>query len=477
MESRFTKALAATVLFFMSATVAAFDFNGNKWLRAEADFYVNMEGFSGTQISWNAAFIAAMEAWSEQTVFDFSLVEERFDPCLVDGRSSVDFSANYCGTEFGTNTLAVTVRRFAGQTLGPARITEADVVVNDTVDFNIYDGPLVQFGIQGIDFGRVALHELGHVIGLDHETNNAAIMAPNIGNVFELQQDDINGVTALYSGLQACEIKLLVFGASENDLSSSDCTVSELTVGGTDHSLLDMYQFQIGQSTDFNFSVDSELLDAVLIVATTDLEYIAIDFDASDQCGSTLNTTLDPGSYFLIVNTFDEPIKDDCGVVGSYQLRADYSASGSPSLGTSTSLSGSFSLARYTGGISADGGNSFRNVFAPDEALQINAQITPDIQHLGEDGFLVVAALIEDQILMLNSQGEFVDVTLNPLPAIPFASKPLDVLESLTIATDLIPRDLGIEEIEANIVVGYGLDANPSDIFYHLTPLNLTVLP
>lgn len=477
MRSSLVHALATVTVLFMGTSAAAFDFSGSKWLRAKADFYVDMEGISGTQISWNAAFIAAMDTWSEQSLFDFTLVEENIDPCLIDGRSSVDFAADFCGTEFGSNTLAVTVRRFAPQALGPSRIAEADIVVNDSIEFNVYDGPLVQFGVPGLDFGRVALHELGHVIGLDHESSNQAIMAPNIGNLFELQEDDIAGVAALYSGLEACEVKLLAFGASNNGLGGNDCTVKELTVGGTDESFLDLYQFQIGQTTDFNFTVDSSVLDAVLLIATTDLEFITVDFGANEQCGSSLNTSLDPGSYFLIVNTFDQPVKDDCGISGTYQLRADYSSSSKPSMGTSTSLLGSFNLARYSGGISTDGGATYRNVFAPDDSLQIEAEITTDVRHRGKDGFLVVAALLENQILMLNAQGEFVDVGHNPDPIIAFASKPLNAIETLSIATDLVPSALGIDEIEANIVVGYGLDSNPQDIFYHLVPLNLTVRP
>lgn len=477
MRSPLVPALATVMVLLMSASAVAYDFSGSKWLGAKADFYVDMDGISATQISWNAAFIAAMDAWSEQTMFDFTAIAENTDPCRIDGLSSVDFTADLCGSEFGANTLAVTMRRFAGQTLGPSRITEADIMVNDSIQYNVYDGPLIQFGISGIDFGRVALHELGHVIGLDHESSNTAIMSPNIGNVFELQEDDINGVTALYSGLDACVIQTLVFGASSNGLGGTDCTVRELTVGGTDDSFLDLYQFQVNQATDFNFTVDSDVLDAVIIVATTDLEYLAFDFDATEQCSSSLSTSLDAGTYFLIVNTFDQVVKEECGVSGTYQLRADYSSSGKPSLGANTSLLGGFNLARYSGGISADGGASYRNVFAPDDALEITAEISTDILHQGKDGFLVVAALLENQILMLNPQGNFVDVGLNPDPIVRFTSKRLAATETLTIATDLVPRALGIEEIEANIVVGYGLDSNPQNIFYHLVPLNLTVRP
>ena len=208
----------------VAAPAAGFDFGGSKWQEAKADFYVDMDGISATQISWNQAFITAMDAWSEQSIFSFNLIQESVDPCLVDGKSSVDFGEDFCGTEFGASTLAVTVRRFEPQILGPPNIIESDVIINQQEEFDIFDGPLRQFGVTfaGLDFGRVALHELGHVIGLDHEETNAAIMAPNISNLFELQEDDIDGVEALYSGLSNCEINNLVFGEVSEALESRD---------------------------------------------------------------------------------------------------------------------------------------------------------------------------------------------------------------------------------------------------------------
>lgn len=473
------KVLGAACACLAGFSVSAFEFGGSKWQNAETDFYVDMEGMSATQISWNQAFIAAMDTWTEQSIFEFNLIPEKVDPCLIDGKSSVDFGEDFCGSEFGSNTLAVTVRRFEPQILGPPNIIESDVIVNQQEDFDIFDGPLVQFGktFAGLDFSRVALHELGHVIGLDHEESNDAIMAPNISNLFELQEDDIDGVEALYSGLSNCQIENLVFGEISEILDGSDCTVRELTLGGNDRSRLDLYEFVVFETSDFDFNVTSSVLDAVLILATADLEYLNVDTNSPEDCDSNLSATLIPGSYLLMVNTFSSRVKDDCGILGNYRLRSNFSSSAQPYLGGPTSLQGSLNFAQFSGGITANDGASFTNVFAPDDSLDISADIRIDVRHRGEAGFLVVAALLEDQILMLNSQGEFIDVGLDASPIIPFASKTLGTTESINIATDLIPAEIGIQEIEANIVVGYGLDSNPADIFYHNTPLNLTVLP
>ncbi len=467
--------LAVSLLYCHSAS--AFDIDGTKWFGAQATFYVDMEGVSATQISWNTAFIEAMDDWNEQTLFDFSLVQENFDPCLDNGFSSVDFSEDFCGTEFGANVLAVTLRRFEQQILGPPLIREADIVVNQEEEFNVFDGDIVQFGLAGLDFRRVALHELGHVIGLGHEFTEEAIMAPSIGDVFQLQDDDIAGVKALYTGLTNCAVNSLVFGEVSQALNEGDCTVQDLTLGGGDDSLLDLYQFKLSDTTDLTFSASSSILDVVLILATTELEYLDVDSESPEDCNSTLEASLGPGDYLLIVNTFDQPIKDDCGVLGNYQLVSQFSSGAEPFLGGNTSTLGTFNLSRFTGGITADSGATFSNVFSANDSLDISAEIRVDLRHRGQPGFLVVAALVEDQILMLNPQAEFVDVTASPIPALRFVSKVLETFEPITVATDLIPAALGIEELEADIVVGYGLDSNPGDIFYHQVPLNLTIRP
>lgn len=58
---------------------------------------------------------------------------------------------------------------------------------------------------QPIDFESVALHELGHAIGLDHSSDSAAVMFSTYsGSLNELTMDDIEGVQALY-GTDDCD--------------------------------------------------------------------------------------------------------------------------------------------------------------------------------------------------------------------------------------------------------------------------------
>ena len=104
-------------------------------------------------------------------------------------------------------------------------------------------------------------------------------------------------------------------------------------------------------------------------------------------------------------------------------------------------------------------------------------QIEIDPQHQGLAGFLVVAALLEEQTLLLNSLGQFVDSAANPGVIVRAANRVLSAIEELTVATDLIPAELGIDDIVVDFIIGYGLSSEPEEIYFHRVPLNLTVSP
>lgn len=470
--------LQLALLLVGGPQVFAFDFDGLKWKGAEAEFYVKLTGIAGSGISWNNAFIAAMNEWTEKTPFNFILREEVKSPCFVDGVSSVALMQDLCGTEFGTNTLAVTfIRQTEPQLLGQPNIIESDIIVKDSGELDIFDGNLRQPGIQGLDFRRIALHELGHVIGLGHETSNAAIMAPDIGNVDRLQADDIAAVEALYGGLSNCTISNLNFGLIANALDVNDCTVQELTAGSTDSSFIDIYRFDLSSETLLEFTMTSSTLDSVLLLSDTDLEFLALDDKSRNECDSVLSQTLPPGSYFLHANTYDVPVRADCGNSGEYLLSVSFSSGGPISLGPGASLLGSDSSAGFSGGITRDNGLSFGNRFTPEDSLDITAKIEIDPLHQGQPGLLVVAAVIGEQTLFMNQQGQFVDSAANP-GFIPSASvKFLSAVEQLNIVTDLVPAALNIQDLVVNFHVAYGLISSPSELYYNQSPLNLTVSP
>jgi len=463
------------ILLLSSVQISAFNINGTKWPTGEIEFYVDMNGTSSSGITWNAAFTAAMNDWNTQTPFNFILRKENQDPCAIDYLNSVGFSNDLCGSAFGSNTLAVTLARFESAILGEPIFVEADIVIDQNQKLDVYDGKILSFGMGGLDFRRIALHELGHVIGLEHESDNAAIMGPNIGNLDRLQADDIAGAEKLYDGVINCVVSELAFGSFSNALDANDCKVNELLYGSSDTSPIDLYRFELTSSATLSLGMTSSTLDSVLLIADKNLQVISFDDKSSKECNSSLTQFLVPGNYFLLVNTYDIPVKTKCGNSGEYKINAFLNSGGLNPLGLSASLGGATANAIFRGGITSNDGVSYTNQFAPSAALDISMRIDIDSEHIGQAGFLVIAAAVGEQILFLNEQGQFVDSAANPGVIIRTTSKVLSSVEELMVVENLVPASLGISEMEVGFYFGYGINSNPNDLYYHLAPLNLII--
>lgn len=460
-----------------SMQASAFEIDGRRWPTGEIEFYVALDGTAASGISWHAAFIAAMNDWNDETAFNFILRENYRDPCLIDGLNSAGFTDNLCGSEFGKNTLAVTVQNFKSAVLGEPTIAESDIVINQNIEFNVYDGRLMQFGIKGLDFRRMALHELGHVIGLDHETSSVAIMAPTIGNLDRLQADDIAGAQMLYDGAINCAVNELVLGSFNNALDATDCKVSELLPGSSDTSPVDLYRFALSNPTTLSLSMSSSTLDSVLLIADENFEVIGFDKKSSGRCDSSLTQLLQPGTYFLLANTFDTQIKNECGISGGYKIDASMKSGGLNPLGSTASLTGAAVNAQFNGGITSDNGVSFTNQFVPAASLDVSVRIDIDPQHVDQAGFLVIAAVVDKQILFLNEQGQFVDSASNPGVITRANNKILTAVEESTVVDNLVPESLGISEMQVDFFFGYGLSSSPNELYYHQLPLRLIIAP
>ena len=477
-NSGLKSAVSMLVACWVVAAVA-FDFSGEKWPGGETEFYFALEGTSGTGRLWNTAFSEALLDWNGATDFNYILRQEYRDPCVSDSLNGVDFTEDVCGTEFGEQTLAVTLISTQIQLLGPPKMTEADIVVNQGVPLDIFDGNLQQFGARfdGIDFRRIALHELGHALGLDHELSASAVMAETVSNLDRLTEDDIAGVNTLYGGLANCTVRVLSYGQTTDALTAGDCTVDELTLGNSDDSFIDVYSFELVESTTIQFEMASTGLDSVLILADSKLQYLGFDDKQSGSCSSSLSQTLDPGSYLILANTFDEPVQEACGGTGSYELTVTFSSSGTPDLGNNTSLNGGSSSARFRAGVTADNGSSFGNRFSASDSLDLDVSIDIDPSHVGQAGFLIIAALVDGEILLLNQQGHFVNYTHNSAQLIKATTKVLSATEAFAVLTDFVPAEVGIDSIIVDFFVGYGLDSEPAEVYFHQTPLNLIVVP
>jgi hypothetical protein len=472
--------LLALCVLFATIPSDAYEFPGNKWSGAETEFHVALTGVSTSGVPWSTAFIHAMDDWNNETDFNFVLREEFRDPCELDFINSVGFSDNVCGSAFGANTIAVALRDLQPSILGPAELVEGDIVINSLKSFNVYDGPSLptQIGTPAnpIDFRRVVLHELGHVIGMAHNDDQPAIMNSVIGSTFELQPDDIDGVNALYGILDNCYISPVGFGRFENSLQPGDCTVDQLLHGNDDASFIDVRRLKLKDAATVSLTMSAASLDSVILIADSELGILEIDDDSGPGCDAQLTRFLPAGTYHLLANTYDE--SSPCGAItGPYALDIDLSYADLISLGSLLTVKGSNSSAVFSGGISSNDGASFGNRFSATDSLDVTGEIQIDPLHQGLPGFIVIAAVVDGDILLKNSASQFVNYVIGSGPLIKAASKTLEPLETLKILENLVPLQIGISNIRVDFFIGYGLDSNPQELYYHTDPITLVVEP
>ena len=171
------------------------------WADPEATLTLGLLCIPGPDPCYHAEVVAAAADWNAVGArFTFHTTSYLADPCAHgDRRNTVSFSSTQCGMDFPPDVLAVTITSF----FPPGEIVEADVVFNlgSDADFSwaAYAGPR---RASVIDFSRVALHEFGHVFGLDHPDEHGqvvqAIMNSKTSDLDRLQADDIEGIHAIY---------------------------------------------------------------------------------------------------------------------------------------------------------------------------------------------------------------------------------------------------------------------------------------
>jgi hypothetical protein len=203
---KFTRALPlfAAALLSTAAPLFAFRLSDIAW---PLDSTVNMQlSLGNTSVSYpltdgSSSFEAvatdALAGWNQHLArFHFAAAGSSGGaPSNGDGRNSVFFSSTIFGDSFDSSTLAVTLRRTSSDTT----INEADVIFNSARKFDSYRGGLRS---TAFDFHRIAQHEFGHVLGLDHPDDAGqdlpALMNAHVSNLDSLAKDDIVGGGYLY---------------------------------------------------------------------------------------------------------------------------------------------------------------------------------------------------------------------------------------------------------------------------------------
>ncbi len=312
------KAFSALALSLFLSGAWAYVLSGSRWPSPEATFVydlANPERTSPSGISWNQAFEQAMARWSERTVFTFrGQPGTSADPCHEDGLNTVAFRRDECGFAFGSTTLAITYSFFSR-----GRLRETDIVFNANEAWDVYDGPL-RHG--ATDFTRVAVHELGHALGLDHEDRLPAIMASRVGDLSLPQKDDLQGVAALYGGLSplpaACQMQALPLNAwIQGRLEAADCRRLDIAESefASDDSAVDLYALELPTAGLLVVQMNSERLDPYLEIRQGQ-QILASDDDSGSGTNALISIHLPQGRYQLVANSATSWLQ-----TGDYRLK------------------------------------------------------------------------------------------------------------------------------------------------------------
>jgi hypothetical protein len=156
---------------------------------------------------WDTNVAEALGLWNTIVPNFFTMDATVAAPCdRRNGVNTITFVHEHCGDSFGD--VAAVTRKSYLQRSGRFFLSEADVVLNANLCWNAYAGPLrpctaFLSRFPAIDIRRVMLHELGHVLGLEHPDEAGqtvvAIMNSRLSDVDTLMQDDRDGAVFLYS--------------------------------------------------------------------------------------------------------------------------------------------------------------------------------------------------------------------------------------------------------------------------------------
>ncbi|MFT5680913.1 MAG: hypothetical protein ACI8RZ_001819, partial [Myxococcota bacterium] len=187
----------------LPAAASAYTFTGITWSwqnhPIEDPFLLDADSFPADEVSGDdveQAIIDAMASWNDAGL-DLTLNyggQISDGELLTDGFFNIFYTETYSGASEGTLAFAATWSTASGEGV------DCDIVFVGENDYGAVNwsadagGP----GNGEVDVQAVAVHELGHCLGLGHSTSSSATMYAYYSYDRTLHSDDLDGAAALY---------------------------------------------------------------------------------------------------------------------------------------------------------------------------------------------------------------------------------------------------------------------------------------
>lgn len=317
-----------------------FSLEGQSWTR---DRTVRMQlsfgmprTLSDGSTSFNQVALGALESWNTYLVH-LQFAGNLASPVPTandDDENSCFFSSSAFGDSFGEDVLAITLLSYRG-----AIFEQSDTIFNTSFTWDSYRGP-IRSGV--VDLRRVALHEFGHTLGLDHPDDHkqtvVAIMNSHIGNLDNLAADDIAGAQSLYNtgpAYQTVPDAPVLKNISTRGYIASD---DNALIGGfiVQGSLPATVVIRAVGPSLSEVGLTGQLVDPVLTVYDANQNQIATNddwfnatnsaiissygLDPSNSRESAVYLSLQPGAYTVIVKSFSDADSPPTTGVGLFEL-------------------------------------------------------------------------------------------------------------------------------------------------------------
>ncbi len=207
MRTRWLVVAIACALLFAVRSGRAYSLNGTQWTPGTGIVMQLQQGaapgvLADGNVDRDAVTTGALTTWN--TVLggvSFAAARDTaVPPAILNNVNDVIWGDDVYGDPFGDGVAALTVYVYGADDI----TTEADVIFNRKFRWDSYRGNVrkASDGTPLVDMGRIALHEFGHVLGLNHPDADGqavkAVMNSRPGDTDSLQRDDIDAVISIY---------------------------------------------------------------------------------------------------------------------------------------------------------------------------------------------------------------------------------------------------------------------------------------